>query len=98
VVIVPKIMKSLLRGTIKLLRHVAVNSPIQGTAADSIKLVMLAFNRKLKEENLTMRILLQVHDELMLEAPEQEVTRCVEIMKQVMEDVTECGIPLRVNC
>jgi DNA polymerase-1 len=78
--------------------RVAVNSPIQGTAADLIKLAMLALNRRLKKENLTTRILLQVHDELILEAPEQEVARSVEIVTEVMESVTDCGIPLRVNC
>jgi DNA polymerase-1 len=76
----------------------AVNSPIQGTAADIIKLAMLALNRRLKKENLATRILLQVHDGLILEAPEQEVARSVEIVQEVMEHVTECGIPLRVNC
>jgi DNA polymerase-1 len=76
----------------------AVNSPIQGTAADLIKLAMLALVRRLKEENPSTRILLQVHDELILEAPEQEVARSVKIVQEVMEHVTECGIPLRVNC
>ena len=76
----------------------AVNSPIQGSAADLIKLAMVKLHRRLEEGKTGARILLQVHDELILEAPEDQVSQAVEIVKKVMEHPTDLEIPLSVQC
>jgi DNA polymerase-1 len=78
--------------------RMAVNSPIQGTAADIVKMAMLKLYRRLKEEKLTARILLQVHDEIILEAPAAEAPAVERIVREVMEHVTEQPIPLKVQC
>jgi DNA polymerase I len=65
--------------------RVAVNSPIQGTAADIVKIAMVNLSRRLAEEHLGARILLQVHDEIILEAPEEETARAEQVVREVME-------------
>ncbi len=75
----------------------AINAPIQGTAADIMKLAMIAVSEKLEKSNLTSRILLQVHDELMLEAPESEVYKTIKLVKSAMEDVYSLEIPLTTD-
>ncbi len=65
--------------------RVAMNTPIQGTAADIIKLAMIATDRRLEKENLNSRLILQVHDELIIEAPETEAARVSDILKEEME-------------
>jgi DNA polymerase-1 len=62
----------------------AINAPIQGTAADIMKIAMINVHRALQEHNLATRLLLQVHDELILEAPETEVATVVDLVRQVM--------------
>jgi DNA polymerase I len=78
--------------------RVAVNSPIQGTAADIVKLAMVQLHRGLAERGLSTRILLQVHDEIILEAPAEEVSAVEAMVRAVMEHVTEHPIPLKVHC
>jgi DNA polymerase-1 len=78
--------------------RVAVNSPIQGTAADLVKIAMVKLYRRLQEQGLSARILLQVHDEIILEAPQEETGAVQALVKEVMENVTTHGIPLRVQC
>ncbi len=75
----------------------ALNTPIQGSAADIIKQAMIDLDRKLKEEKLEARMLLQVHDELILEAPKNELERLIEIVPAVMEDTIELAVPLKVD-
>ncbi|MBA3070855.1 MAG: DNA polymerase I, partial [Nitrospirae bacterium] len=65
--------------------RLAVNSPIQGSAADIIKIAMINIREKLKEENLTARMILQVHDELLFEAPESELNSVRDMIKREME-------------
>ncbi len=77
--------------------RIAVNSPIQGTAADLVKLAMTALYRRLKREGLASRILLQVHDEIILESPGEEAHAVAGIVREVMESVTEHAIPLKVQ-
>jgi DNA polymerase-1 len=77
--------------------RVAVNSPIQGTAADIVKLAMVKLHAGLLRERLKTRILLQVHDEMVLESPEEEVPRAEKLVASVMEGVVERGIPLNVK-
>jgi len=77
--------------------RVARNMPIQGTAADIMKLAMVHVHRKLKEEKLQARMILQVHDELIIECPEAEAERVCEILKTEMERVAELSVPLTVD-
>lgn len=72
----------------------AINSPIQGSAADLIKLAMIRVDRRLREAGSQALMLLQVHDELLFEAPENEVTELSAIVKQEMEGAYELRVPL----
>ncbi|MFC3040085.1 DNA polymerase I [Virgibacillus xinjiangensis] len=75
----------------------AMNTPIQGSAADIIKKAMIDLYGRLEEENLNARMLLQVHDELILEAPKEELEKLMEIVPEVMEHTVELHIPLKVD-
>ncbi len=77
--------------------RVAVNTPIQGSAADIVKTAMIRVDRALARERLASRLLLQVHDELILEAPASEVTTVRELAKREMEAVISLAVPLRVS-
>jgi DNA polymerase-1 len=77
--------------------RVAVNTPIQGTAADLIKKAMIDLSRRLREERLETRLLLQVHDELVLESPDNEVERASRVVRETMERVHPMEVPLRVD-
>ena len=75
----------------------AVNSPLQGTAADLIKLAMLNIDRKLKQRNLKSIMVMQIHDELVFEAPADEITVMGRLIKEEMEGVYKLLVPLKVN-
>jgi DNA polymerase-1 len=75
----------------------AINMPIQGTAADLVKRAMLTLDRRLPAEGFEGRMLLQVHDELLFEAPEAEAKRLGEVARQVMESVATLDVPLVVD-
>ncbi|WP_300671849.1 DNA polymerase I [Desulfoluna sp.] len=75
----------------------AVNTPIQGTAADLIKLAMLHCHEIIKEKKLKTRMIMSVHDEIVFEAPEAEVEEVKILMQQAMENVWELSVPLSVN-
>jgi DNA polymerase I len=75
----------------------AVNTPIQGTAADIIKIAMIRIWNVLRKEGLLTRILLQVHDELVLESPIRETERVQEILRLEMENAVALRVPLRVE-
>jgi len=77
--------------------RVAVNTPIQGSAADIIKLAMIRADRALRAEAPRARLLLQVHDELIVEAPKVEADRVAEIVKREMEAAATLSVPLRVS-
>jgi len=77
--------------------RLAVNSPIQGSAADIIKIAMINIRKKLKEEHLTARMILQVHDELLFEAPESELNRVSDMIKREMEGAVKLLVPLKVD-
>ena len=77
--------------------RVALNMPIQGTAADIIKLAMVRVYRRLKTEGLKSRLILQVHDELIVEAPENEVDKVKEILRYEMENAMQLDVPLTVD-
>lgn len=74
--------------------RVAMNTPIQGTAADIIKAAMVAVHRALQEEKLEARLILQVHDELLIECPEAEVEQVHRLLKRCMEQVIKLKVPL----
>ena len=74
--------------------RVAMNTPIQGTAADIMKIAMIHVNKELKKRGLEAKIILQVHDEMMIEAPENEKEEVKDIMKKEMESAIQLKIPL----
>ncbi|MCL2589392.1 MAG: DNA polymerase I, partial [Betaproteobacteria bacterium] len=75
----------------------AINAPMQGTAADLIKKAMIAVYRWLNDSNLQSRLVLQVHDELVLEVPDGEITAIHENLPKLMENVVNLAVPLRVD-
>lgn len=77
--------------------RLAVNTPIQGTAADLIKKAMIDVSRDLKEENLRTAMILQVHDELVFEVPDEELQRSRELIRHRMETVWPLAVPLKVD-
>ena len=76
----------------------AVNAPIQGTSADIIKLAMIGVAKRLREEGLKSRMVLQIHDELLFDAIPSEVERLKAIVVDVMENVIRLSVPLTVEC
>ncbi|MBI4443715.1 MAG: DNA polymerase I [Acidobacteria bacterium] len=72
----------------------AINTPLQGTAADLIKLAMIRIHRSLQEKQMQSRLILQVHDELVLEAPEAEVAAAAALVREQMEQVHPLCVPL----
>ncbi|MDR1801322.1 MAG: DNA polymerase I [Lachnospiraceae bacterium] len=74
--------------------RVAMNSPIQGTAADIIKIAMIGVAKRLKDENLKSRLVLQVHDELLIEAHDSEIKEVKRILKEEMEGAASLLVPL----
>lgn len=72
----------------------AINTPIQGSAADILKIAMIDLDRRLKEEKLQATMLLQVHDELVFEVPEDELERLDALVKEVMENAVSLHVPL----
>jgi DNA polymerase-1 len=74
--------------------RVALNMPVQGTAADVIKLAMVNVYKRLKSEQLSARLILQVHDELIVECPGEEAERVQQILTEEMENVAKLAVPL----
>ncbi len=77
--------------------RIAMNSPIQGTAADIIKIAMVRVNRRLKEEGLSSRLILQVHDELLIEAAREELKRVHQILDEEMEQAVQLSVRLEID-
>ncbi len=75
----------------------AINTPLQGTAADLIKLAMIALDRALASRGLGARLVLQVHDELLLDVPESETTEVAALVKESMESVATLRVPLEAD-
>ncbi|MCA1590506.1 MAG: hypothetical protein LC734_08985 [Acidobacteria bacterium] len=72
----------------------AINMPIQGTASDIVKMSMLSVDAALKNAGLRTQIIMQIHDELLFEAPNAEVERASEIIKREMENAAALAVPL----
>jgi DNA polymerase-1 len=77
--------------------RMAINMPIQGTAADIVKIAMIRLAERLTAEGFKARALLQVHDELLLEAPQDEVDRLVPLLRETMEGALPLDVPLTVD-
>ena len=75
----------------------AINAPIQGSAADIIKLAMIRIDKKIYEQNLQSRMILQVHDELVFDVPKEEKVVLTKIVKTEMENALELEVPLVVD-
>ncbi len=78
-------------------KRIAMNTPVQGTAADLIKMAMINVYRRLKAEDLDAELILQVHDELIIEADRSCAERCAELLKEEMQGVYEMKVPLAVD-
>ena len=78
-------------------KRVAMNAPIQGTAADVMKLAMLNVSRRLKKEGLDAKLVMQVHDELIVEAHENIAARVAEILREEMESTVQLSVPLTAD-
>src|SRR5699024_4392106 len=77
--------------------RVALNTPIQGSAADIIKIAMVRVFEKLRKGNYKSKLLLQVHDELIIEAPEEEKDEVVKLLKDTMEDAVKLNLVLKAD-
>jgi len=77
--------------------RVAINAPIQGSAADLIKLAMVKIDRFFKKERFKSRLLLQIHDELIFEAYQPELEKAKSIIKEIMENSLKLSVPIKVN-
>ena len=78
--------------------RVALNTPIQGTAADIIKLAMVRVYKRLLKEQMKTKLILQIHDELILEAPGEEAEKAAKILSEEMEHVVHFRVPLTADC
>jgi DNA polymerase-1 len=85
------------RGVVQAAERTAVNTPVQGSAADIIKLAMVALERRLEEERVPAAMILQVHDELVFEVAEDDLRRAREIIRAEMEGVLPLSVPLKVD-
>lgn len=90
-------LRSRVRTVREFAERTAINTPIQGTAADIIKLAMIDLDRRLQRADTSARMLLQVHDELVIEVPEKEVEGVSSLVKNAMEGVMELVVPLEVT-
>jgi len=77
--------------------RMAINSPLQGTAADIIKLAMIRIQNRIEELDLSSKMIMQVHDELVFEVPEEELQKATPMIQNEMERVMELTVPLKVS-
>jgi len=78
-------------------KRIAINSPVQGTAADIVKMAMNNVSARIKKESLKSKIIIQIHDEIVIESPDEEVDRIKVILKEEMENVVKLKVPLSVD-
>ena len=77
--------------------RVALNTPIQGSAADIIKVAMVKFYNRLNQEKLKAKLILQVHDELIVDCPKDEREKVLEIMKDVMTHAVDLKVDMKID-
>ena len=75
----------------------AINTPIQGSAADLIKLAMIHIHHRIKKEGFAAKMILQVHDELVFEVPKSEINKVKELVVYEMEHAMDLSVPLKVD-
>ncbi len=90
-------IKSSNRSRREFAERTAINTPIQGTAADIIKLAMIKVDQEIRKKKLQAKMLLQIHDELVFEVPEKEADRTEKLIRECMESVMKLDVPLVVN-
>ena len=78
-------------------QRAAINQPLQGTAADLIKMAMIEVDKLLKEKNLKSKMIMQVHDELVFEAPKEEIPVLNKLVPSVMDTAVKLSVPLKVD-
>lgn len=78
-------------------KRIAVNTPVQGTAADIMKLAMIHVYKKIEQENLMSKIILQIHDELIIQVPDDELEQIQKLVQHEMESVINWEVPLKVS-
>ena len=83
---------------VKAEERACINMPIQGTAAELIKIAMININKKIKKDNLKSKMILQIHDELLFEVPSNELNYLSSLVKKEMETAMELAVPLKVDC
>ena len=77
--------------------RMALNTPIQGTSADILKLAMIKIDKLLKENNYKTKMLLQVHDELIFDVPEDELNEIIKLINDKMKNIYKLSVPLKVE-
>jgi DNA polymerase-1 len=77
--------------------RMAINAPIQGTAADLIKIAMINIQRRIEEQGMETNMVIQIHDELVFEVPEEELREAANLVKQEMEGVIDISVPLKID-
>ena len=77
--------------------RMALNTPIQGTSADILKIAMIEIHKELKKKNLKTKMIIQVHDELLFDTPRDEYDEVVSIIKEKMEGACKLSVPLKVD-
>jgi DNA polymerase-1 len=77
--------------------RMAINMPVQGTSADIIKIAMINLHREMKRRNLRSKMLLQVHDELIFEVPQDEMKIMLKLVPEVMSTALVLSVPLKVD-
>ena len=75
----------------------AINMPVQGTSADIIKVAMINLHREMEQRQLKSKLLLQVHDELVFEVPQNEMDEMRQLVPQAMSTALELSVPLKVD-
>ena len=75
----------------------AINTPLQGTAADIIKVAMIHIQNRIQELNLSTKMIMQVHDELVFEVPEEELQKSIPMIQNEMETVMDLAVLLKVS-
>ena len=78
-------------------KRAAMNAPVQGSAADLIKLAMIAVKRKMEEQQVKSRLLLQIHDELILDVPEEEKDLMIGLVQEAMDHAMDLRVPLKAG-
>ena len=91
------ICKCLNKNIVHAEERAAINMPIQGTAADLIKIAMINIYKRMSSEKYKNKMILQIHDELLFECPENEVIKFAEIVQYEMETAINLSVPLKVD-